>query len=90
MKILSEITNEDHYGKNVEKTLMLFKEYIRGTSSFRKELAEKKPTVHLKAQESKRKPELFLGDEVRSTMSSFQGVIATDVKKVTDEAATIF
>ena len=43
---------------------MLVKEYIRGANNFKKELAEKKSLVDLKIQESKRKSELFLEDEV--------------------------
>ena len=42
LKILDGISYEDLYGKSVEKTLMLVKEYIRGANSFKKELAEKK------------------------------------------------
>ena len=36
MKILSGISYEDLYGKNVEKTLMLVKEYIRVANVSRK------------------------------------------------------
>ena len=42
LKILSGISYEDLYGKSVENTLMLVKEYIGGANSFKKELAEKK------------------------------------------------
>ena len=64
---------------------MLVKEYIRGVNSFKKELAEKKSLVDLKTQESKRRPELFLEDEVRSTIRSLHSVFTTDVKKLTDD-----
>ena len=71
------------YGKRVEKTLMLVKEYIAGTNSFKKELAEKKSLVDLKTQESKGRSELFLDYEVRSTVRSLHSVFITDVKKLT-------
>ena len=64
---------------------MLVKEYIRGANSFKKELAEKKSLVDLKTEESKRRSELFLKDEVRSTMKSLHSVFTADVKKLTDD-----
>ena len=70
LKVLSGISYENLYGKSVEKFLMLVKEYIRGANSFKKELAEKKSLVDLKTQESKRRSELFLEDELRSTIRS--------------------
>ena len=66
---------------------MLVKEYIKGATSFKKELAEKKSLVNLKTQESKRRSELFLEDEIRSTIRSLHGVFTTDVKKLTDNVA---
>ena len=74
LKILSGISYEDLYGKSVEKTLMLVKEYTRGGNSFKKELAEKKLLVDLKTEESKRRSELFLEDDVRSTIKSLHSV----------------
>ena len=85
LKILSEISYEDLYGKSVEKTLMLVKEYIRGANSLKKELAEKKSLVDLKTEESKSRSELFLEDEVRSTIKSLHSVFTKDVKKLTDD-----
>ena len=85
LKILSGISNEDLYGKNVEKTLMLVKEYITGANSFKKKLAEKKSLADRKAQESQRKSELFLEEEIRSTIRSLHDVFTTDVKKLTDD-----
>ena len=85
LKILSGISYEDLYGKSVEKTLMLVKEYIRGANSFKKELAEKKSLVDLKTVESKRGSELFLEDEVRSAIKSLHSVFTTDLKKLTDD-----
>ena len=85
LKILSGISYEDLYGKSVEKTLMVVKEYIRGATSFKKELAEKKSLVDLKTQKSKRRSELFLEDEVRSTIRSLHSVFTTEVKKLTDD-----
>ena len=85
LKILSGTSYEDLYGKSVEKTLMLVKEYIRGANSFKKELAEKKSLVDLKTEESKRRSELFLEDEVRSTIKSLHSVFTADVKKLTDD-----
>ena len=66
---------------------MLVKEYIKGATSFKKELAEKKSLVNLKTQESKRRSELFLEDEIRSTIRSLHGVFTTGVKKLTDNVA---
>ena len=85
MKISSGVSYEDLYGKSVEKTLMLVKEYIRGANIFKKELAEKKSLVDLKTEESKRRSELFLEDEVRSAIKSLHSVFTTDVKKLTDD-----
>ena len=64
---------------------MLVKEYIRGANSFKKELAEKKSLVDLKTQESKRRSELFLEDEVTSTIRSLHSVFTADVKKLTGD-----
>ena len=76
---------EELYRKSVEKTLMLVNEYTRGTNSFRKILAEKESLVDLKTQESKRRSELFLEDEVRLTIRSLHSVFRTDVKTLTDD-----
>ena len=38
LKILCGTSYEGLYGENAEKTLILFKEYIRGANSFRKQL----------------------------------------------------
>ena len=81
LKILSGISYEDLYGRGVEKTLMMVKEYIRDANSFKNKLAEKKSLTDLKAQESKRRSKLFLEDEVRSIIRSLYGVFTTDVKK---------
>ena len=64
---------------------MLVKEYIRGANSFKKELAKKKSLVDLKTQESKRRSELFLENEIRSVIRSLHSVFTTDVKKLTDD-----
>ena len=64
---------------------MLVKESIRSANSFKKELAEKKSLVDLKTQESKRRSELFLEDEVRLTIRSLHSVFTTDIKKLTDD-----
>ena len=84
LQILSRIY-EDLYGKSVERKLMLVKEYIRSAKSFRKELAEKKSLVDLKTKKPKRRSELFLEDEVRSTIRSLHSVFTTDVKLTDDE-----
>ena len=86
LKILNGISYEDPYGENVENTLMLVKEYIRGANNFKKELAEKKSLVDLKTQESIRRLELFLESEVRSTIRSLHGVFTTDVRKLNEVA----
>ena len=85
LKILKGISYEDLYEKCVKKTLMVVKEYIRGANSFKKGLAEKKSLVDLKIQESKRKSELLLEDEVWSKIRSLHSVFTTDVKKLTND-----
>ena len=85
LQILSRISYEDLYGKSVERKLMLVKEYIRSAKSFRKGLAEKKSLVDLKTKKPKRRSELFLEDEVRSTIRSLHSVFTTDVKLTDDE-----
>lgn len=50
LKILSGISYEDIHGENIKKMLMLFKTYIRGANRLKKELAERKLLVDLKAK----------------------------------------
>ena len=50
LKILSGISYEDNHGENIKKMLMLFKTYIRGANRLKKELAERKLLVDLKAK----------------------------------------
>ena len=51
----------------------------------RKSYQKRSHLVDLKTQESKRKSELFLEDEVRSIIRSLKGVFTKDVKKLTDD-----
>lgn len=50
LKILSGISYEDIHGENIKKMLMLFKTYTRGANRLKKELAERKLLIDLKAK----------------------------------------
>ena len=50
LKILSGISYEDFHGENIKKMLMLFKTYTRGANRLKKELAERKLLIDLKAK----------------------------------------
>ena len=53
--------------------------------TFQGRASRKQVTVDLETQESKRSSELFLEDELKSTIRILPGVFATDVKKSTDD-----
>lgn len=50
LKILSGISYEDFHEENIKQMLMLFKTYTRGANRLKKELAERKLLIDLKAK----------------------------------------
>ena len=53
--------------------------------TFQGRASRKQVAVDLETQESKRSSELFLEDELKSTIRILPGVFTTDVKKSTDD-----
>ena len=85
MKILSEASYEELYGRDKERQLSLMKDYIKKGNNLKKYAAAKKSEADIKVNISKARSEMFLVQEVKTSISYLQEIFKVDVSNIDDD-----
>ena len=84
LKILSEASYEELYGRDKERQLSLMKDYIKKGNNLKKYAAAKKSEADIKVNISKARSEMFLVQEVKTSISYLQEIFKVDVSNIND------
>ena len=85
LKILSEASYEELYGRDKERQLSLMKDYIKKGNNLKKYAAAKKSEADIKVNISKARSEMFLVQEVKTSISYLQEIFKVDVSNINDD-----
>ena len=85
MKILSEASYEELYERDKERQLSLMKDYIKKGNNLKKYAAAKKSEADIKVNISKARSEMFLVQEVKTSISYLQEIFKVDVSNINDD-----
>ena len=85
LKILSEASYEELYERDKERQLSLMKDYIKKGNNLKKYAAAKKSEADIKVNISKARSEMFLVQEVKTSISYLQEIFKVDVSNINDE-----
>ena len=85
LKILSEASYEELYGTDKERQLSLMKDYIKKGNDLKKYAAAKKSEADIKVNISKARSEMFLVQEVKTSISYLQEIFKVDVSNINDD-----
>ena len=85
MKILSEASYEELYGRDKECQMSLMKNYIKNRNNLKKNVAAKKSEVDTKVNISKARSKMFLVQEVKTSISYLQEIFRVDANNLNDD-----
>ena len=85
MKILSEASYEELYGRDKECQMSLMKNYIKNRNNLKKNAAAKKSEVDIKVNISKARSKMFLVQEVKTSISYLQEIFRVDANNLNDD-----
>ena len=85
MKILYEASYEELYGRDKERWLSLMKDYIKKRNNLKKYAAAKKSEADVKVNMSKARSEMFLVQEVKTSISYLQEIFKVDISNINDD-----
>ena len=85
MKILSEASYEELYGRDKERQLSLMKDYIKKGNNLKKYAAAKKSEADIKVNISKARSEMFLVQEVKTSISYLRELFKVDISNISDD-----
>ena len=85
MKILSEASYEELYERDKERQLSLMKDYIKKGNNLKKYAAAKKSEADIKVNISKARSEMFLVQEVKTSISYLQEIFKVDISNINDD-----
>ena len=85
MKILSEASYEEVYGRDKEKELSLMKDNIKKRKNLKKNPAAKKSEADIKVDILKARSEMFLVQEVKTSISYLEEIFRVDAKNLNDD-----
>ena len=85
LKILSEAGYEELYGRDKERQLSLMKDYIKKGNILKKYDAAKKSEADIKVNMSKARSEMFLVQEVKTSISYLQQIFKVDISNINDD-----
>ena len=85
LKILSEASYEELYERDKERQLSLMKDYIKKGNNLKKYAAAKKSEADIKVNISKARSEMFLVQEVKTSISYLQEIFKVDVSNISDD-----
>ena len=85
LKILSEASYEELYERDKERQLSLMKDYIKKGNNLKKYAAAKKSEADIKVNISKARSEMFLVQEVKTSISYLQEIFKVDVSNINDD-----
>ena len=85
LKILSEASYEELYGRDKERQLSLMKDYIKKGNNLKKYAAAKKSEADIKVNISKARSEMFLVQEVKTSISYLQEIFKVDISNINDD-----
>ena len=89
LKILSEASYEELYGREKERQLTSMKDYIKKGNNLKKYAGAKKSGADIKVNISKARSEMFLVQEVKTSISSLQAMFKVDISKINDDEIQI-
>ena len=84
LKILSEASYEELYERDKERQLSLMKDYIKKGNNLKKYAAAKKSEADIKVNISKARSEMFLVQEVKTSISYLQEIFKVDISNIND------
>ena len=85
MNILSEASYEELYERDKERQLSLMKDYIKKGNNLKKFAAAKKSEADIKVNISKARSEMFLIQEMKTSISYLQEIFKVNVSNINDD-----
>ena len=85
LEILSEASYEGLYERDKERQLSLMKDYIKKGNNLKKYAAAKKSEADIKVNISKARSEMFLVQEVKTSISYLQEIFKVDITNINDD-----
>ena len=82
---MSEASYEELYERDKERQLSLMKDYIKKGNNLKKYAAAKKSEADIKVNISKARSEMFLVQEVKTSISYLQEIFKVDVSNINDD-----
>ena len=82
MKILSETSYGELYGRDKERHLSSMKDYIKKGNGLKKYAAAKKSEADIKVNVSKARTEMFLVQEVKTSISYLEEIFKVDISNI--------
>ena len=83
-KILSETSYEELYGRDKERQLSSMKDYIKKGNNLKKYAALKESEADIKVNISKERSEMFLVQEVKTSISYLEEIFWVNISNVND------
>ena len=85
LKILSEASYEELYGRDKERQLSSMKDYIKKGNNLRKYAAAKKSEGDIKVNVSKVRTKMLLVQEVKTSISYLEEIFKVDISNIDDD-----
>ena len=85
LKILSEASYEELYGRDKERSLSSMKDYIKKGNNLKKYAAAKKSEADIKVNVSKVRTEMFLVQEVKTSISYLEEIFKVGISSINDD-----
>ena len=82
---MSEASYEELYERDKERQLSLMKDYIKKGNNLKKYAAAKKSEADIKVNISKARSEMFLVQEVKTSISYLQEIFKVDISNINDD-----
>ena len=85
LKIFSEVSYEELYGRDKERQLSSMKNYIKKGNNLKKYAAAKKSEADIKVNVSKARTKIFLVQEVKTSISYLEEILKVDISNINDD-----
>ena len=82
---MSEASYEELYGREKERQLTSMKDYIKKGNNLKKYAGAKKSGADIKVNISKARSEMFLVQEVKTSISYLREIFKVDISNINDD-----